>query len=215
MRSVASSRAAPWSPGYPCRRCAFDIEANRIQCEAARRTLTDALNGYHVEGLSTNIDFANAILNHPAFIDGALSTGLVSQIMEGPATAPPLVRLHHMAIAATLVFHNRHGLVVESLRPMSPTVGGVHTAGPLQAYVVKAEGDVLQVRLRREPEAGRWTVWIDERCYDVVTPAFEFHRRRLKLSIDGEPQPIDIRHRAIVTAAIALDVAPAAGHPAR
>jgi propionyl-CoA carboxylase alpha chain len=162
--------------------------------EAARRTLTDALNGYHVEGLSTNIDFANAIVNHPAFIDGALSTGLVSQLMEGPATAPPLVRLHYMAIAATLVFHNRHSLVVESLRPMSPTVGGVHTAGALQTYVVKAEGDVFQVRLRREHEPDRWTVWIDERCYGVVTPAFEFHRRRLKLSVDGEQQRFLLRY---------------------
>jgi len=162
--------------------------------EAARLTLVDALNGYHIEGLATNVDFANAVLNHPAFISGALSTDFVPTHMERPGEvpAPPAVRLHHMVIAAVLVYHNRQSLVVESLKPMSPTVGGVRARGHLPDYVVKAARDVFQVRLRQEARPNHWTLWIDEQPYDVVTPAFEFYRRRLRLAIGGE------RHRFLL-----------------
>jgi propionyl-CoA carboxylase alpha chain len=162
--------------------------------EAARLALVDALNGYHIEGLATNVDFANAVLNHPAFISGALSTDFVPTHMEHPGEVPPppTVRLHHMVIAAALVYHNRQSLVVQSLKPMSPTVGGVRALGHLPDYVVKAGRDVFQVRLRQEARANHWTLWIDETAYDVVTPEFEFYRRRLKLLIGGE------RHRFLL-----------------
>jgi propionyl-CoA carboxylase alpha chain len=156
--------------------------------EAARCRLVDALNGYHLEGVSTTIDFVNAVLNHPAFIAGRLSTDFVPRHMENPAAlpAPPTTRLHHMAIAAALVYHNRRSLVVESLRPISPTVGGVRTGGALVEYVVKAGGDVFQLHLRRGREVNAWNAWVDEHPYEVVTPAFEFYRRRLRLLIAGE-----------------------------
>ncbi|HSO20003.1 MAG TPA: acetyl-CoA carboxylase biotin carboxylase subunit, partial [Desulfosarcina sp.] len=34
--------------------------------EAARTGLVEALNGYHIEGIVTNVDFANSVLCHPA-----------------------------------------------------------------------------------------------------------------------------------------------------
>ncbi len=155
--------------------------------EAARLRLVDALNGYHIEGLATNIDFANAVVNQPAFVEGALSTDFVARHMErAAATPPPRERLHHMAIATVLVYHNRRHLEVESLRPSAPTVGGVRAAGAFRSYVVKAGEDVFQVRLRREPESNRWILWLDEHPYDVVTPPFEFYRRRLALLIAGQ-----------------------------
>ncbi len=156
--------------------------------EAARLRLVDALNAYHLEGLSTNVDFANAVLNHPAFVEGALSTDFVARHMTDREAMPavPAARLHHMVIATVLVYHNRRGLVVASLRPISPTVGGVKTPGEITEYVVKAAGDVFRVRLRQEDEANRWTLWVDEQPYDVVTPEFEFYRRRLRLLIGGE-----------------------------
>jgi propionyl-CoA carboxylase alpha chain len=164
--------------------------------EAARLALVDALNGYHIEGLATNLDFANAVLNHPAFISGALSTDFVPTHMEQPGEvpAPPLVRLHRMVIAAVLVYHNRQSLVVQSLKPMSPTVGGVRVSGQLPDYVVKAARDVFQVRLRQEAQPNHWTLWIDEQSYDVVTPEFEFYRRRLKLVIGGAPHRFLLRY---------------------
>jgi propionyl-CoA carboxylase alpha chain len=164
--------------------------------EAACDRLSDALNGYHVEGLWTNIDFANAIVNHPVFREGALSTDFIPQHMEDPANAAPVPtdRLHHMAIATALVYHNRRSLVMESLRPMSPTVGGVRTSARAHRYVVKAGADVFQVDLAKKSETNHWTVSINDRPYEVTTPEFEFHRRRLKLWVDGERKRFLLRY---------------------
>jgi len=161
--------------------------------EEARTALVDALNGYHVEGPSTNIDFVNTILCHSAFIDGDLSTNFLAEHMQEPPP-PARVRLHYMAIAAVLVYHNRRSLVVESLKPMASSVGGVRTIGETTDYVVKAADDVFEVRLRAHVDPHRWTVAIDGDSYDVVTPEFEFYRRRLRLQIGGERQRFILRY---------------------
>jgi propionyl-CoA carboxylase alpha chain len=50
--------------------------------EEARETLIQALNGYHVEGVTTNLDFVNAVLTHPLFSAGELNTDFVSEHFE-------------------------------------------------------------------------------------------------------------------------------------
>jgi propionyl-CoA carboxylase alpha chain len=164
--------------------------------EEARGALVDALNGYHVEGPSTNIDFVNTVLNHPLFIEGALSTNFIAEHMEKPGAlpAPPLERLHYMAIATTLVYQNRRSLVVESLKPMAPSVGGVRAAGDAYDYVVKAGEDVFLVQLIRHPTPNHWTVRVDDHSYDVITPDFEFYRRRLRLTIDRRRERFILRY---------------------
>ncbi len=54
------------------------------------QTLIEALNGYHIEGVSTNIDFANQILTHPVFIRGDLSTDFIpTYLLDPDARIPP------------------------------------------------------------------------------------------------------------------------------
>jgi propionyl-CoA carboxylase alpha chain len=90
-----------------------------------------------------------------------------------------------MVIAAVLVYHNRWALTRESLKPMMAQVGGVQEPRRRQSYVVRACPDDFTVDLEGDPESHRWSVRVDERTYDVVTPEFEFYRRRLNLKIDG------------------------------
>jgi acetyl/propionyl-CoA carboxylase alpha subunit len=45
--------------------------------EDARTRLIEALNAYHIEGVVTNIDFANSVLCQPAFAAGELDTGFI------------------------------------------------------------------------------------------------------------------------------------------
>jgi len=158
--------------------------------EEARSRLVDVLNGYHVEGPATNIDFVNAVLNHPAFIDGELSTDFIARNMENPdlLPEPPRERLHHMVIAAVLIYNSRHSLVVESLKPMAPRVGGVRPHDILERYVIKAGDEVYDVSLQQGTDVNHWTVRVDDKVYEVVTPPFEFYRRRLRLEIGGERQ---------------------------
>ena len=60
--------------------------------EEARIGLIEALNGYHIEGVDTNIDFVNSVLCHPEFAAGHLTTGFIDQHFDGSVSWPPLTR---------------------------------------------------------------------------------------------------------------------------
>jgi len=162
----------------------------------ARQRLVRALNAFHLEGLTTNADFANAIVNHSAFIRGELNTGFIEQHFEnGVSKDPPAVELlHMMAIAALLVYHNRWASVRESLRPMMPQVGSAQPSKSTYRYIVRASPDVFVLDLDGDPESRRWTARIGDCTYAVITPQFEFYRRRLKLTINGTSHMFRLRY---------------------
>ncbi|MBW1733209.1 MAG: acetyl-CoA carboxylase biotin carboxylase subunit [Deltaproteobacteria bacterium] len=165
--------------------------------EEARNSLIHALNGYHVEGPVTNVDFANAVLNHAAFIRGELSTDFIDSHFEnGRAKEAPVVEaLHYMVMAATLVYHNRQNLVRDSLKPMAAHVGGTQQARAWTRYVVRGADDLFELRLQGDRASGNWNVWVDQSRYQVRTPEFEFYRRRIRLEIDGEPHRFRLQYR--------------------
>ena len=126
---------------------------------------------------------------HPAFVKGDLSTGFIEEHFQGGQgkLKPPAPCLHFMALAATLVYHNRQNLVRASLRPMAAQVGGVSPSKPRYEYVVQGGDEALELKLQQaDPASRNWEVWVDGHLYHVTTPQFEFYRRRLKLEIDGK-----------------------------
>lgn len=155
--------------------------------EDARKTLIKALNGYHIEGIITNVDFANSVLAHPAFVSGALSTDFIEDhFVDGKSKIPPSKEnLHYMAIAALLVYHTRRSLIRDSLKPMAPCVGGPDAFCVDHQYVVRAHPDVFNMSLGLSEDARAWGVNINGKTYRVLAPDFEYYRRRLKLEIDG------------------------------
>jgi len=165
--------------------------------EQARTTLIDALNRYHIEGVTTNVGFANSILNHPSFIKGALSTGFIDTHYEGGKAKvdPPKEQLEAMVIAVTIVYHNRKNLVRESLKPMATKVGLSHKPDQKHRYVVKGNNDIFEVELVGELASPDWRCRVNGRDYSVVTPAFEFYRRILKLSINGVKHYFRLQYR--------------------
>jgi len=50
--------------------------------EEARKRMVQALNGYHIEGIFTNIDFANQVLTHPVFIKGDIATDFIPSFIH-------------------------------------------------------------------------------------------------------------------------------------
>ena len=154
---------------------------------AAIATLVSALNGCHIEGVITNIDFVNAIINNPAFAAGDLSTDFIEEhFIDGQSKGlPDPEKLQFMAIAAVLVYHTRQRLVRDSLRPMSTLVG--RSSSPLEhySYVVRIDNDQFDLRLEADQIRRHWTIGVNGRPHDVITPEFEYYRRRLKLQING------------------------------
>ncbi len=155
--------------------------------EQARQRLARALNGYHIEGLTTNVDFVNAVVNHPAFAEGRLSTGFLEEYFpEGASNLPPEPwHLSYTAMAALMVFHTRRYLVKESLKPMSPLVGAARTLQDRHDYVVRVDHQVFNISLKGEPDSRRWEVVVDGKKHEVLAPEFAYFRRRLALKIDG------------------------------
>lgn len=163
----------------------------------AIKRLSHALNGYHIEGLATNIDFANAILNHPAFIRGELSTDFIGEHFEdGQAKiAPPTEHLHYMALVVTLFYHNRQSLVRNSLKPMTAYIGGTPHQKASHQYMAKEGDTVFELWLHRDEAPHAWVVMVNKNRYQVVTPEFEFYRRRLELKINGELHQFRLQYR--------------------
>jgi propionyl-CoA carboxylase alpha chain len=156
--------------------------------EEARKLLVRALNGYHIEGLVTNVDFVNAVVDHPAFAAGDLSTDFIEEHFEdGRSKIPPNPdKVKLMLVAAVLIHYNRRNLIRDSLKPMKPVVGAKEDPRTQRQYVVKAGDDVFSVTLIRQNGSRVWTMEIDGTTHEVVAPEFEFYRRRLRLLIDGE-----------------------------
>ena len=165
--------------------------------EEARTTLINALNRYHVEGVTTNLNFVNSILNHPAFIKGELSTGFIDEYFEeGEAKIdPPMEQLEAMVIASTIVYHNRKNLVRESLRPMAAKVGLSHKPAQRHRYVVKGNKNIFEVEMQGQLSSPDWSIKVNGTEYAVVAPVFEFYRRRLRLSINGVEQYFRLQYR--------------------
>jgi len=165
--------------------------------EDARKTLIQALNKFHLEGVIINADFANAILNHPAFIEGRLSTDFIAEHFEQGIMKidPPLEHLELMVIACTLVYHNRLSLVRESLKPMTARVGPEHRPEAWHEYVVKGEKNIFTIRLLGNIDSHQWEIQVNDKQFEVITPDFEFYRRRLKLTINDQTEYFRLQYR--------------------
>jgi propionyl-CoA carboxylase alpha chain len=156
--------------------------------DEARKRMVQAVNGYHIEGVFTNVDFANQVLTHPVFIQGDLSTDFIPTYLldESKKLAPPSDVLHAMATTTTLIYHLRENLVQSALLPLKSRVGAAIPPKSHYDYIAKSDTDIFHVRLQKDGSDQKWRVAVDNTTYQVVTPLLEYYRRRLKLSINGE-----------------------------
>lgn len=163
--------------------------------EEARVRLVEALNGYHIEGVVTNIDFANSILCHPEFARGNLTTGFIERHFEGSRPTIPVDRraFELAALTAALIYHVRTVAVRDSLRPMASRIGGSKAVVTAHRYTVRSGEEVLEVLLDGTTSGRYWAVRVGENVYSVKTPEFEFYRRRLNLTIDGRVHRFRLR----------------------
>ena len=163
--------------------------------DQARNRLISALNGYHVEGVITNIDFVNRILNLEAFSKARLTTDFIPEHFDGAEARqpPPEEHLRRLAMAVTLVYHCRNALVRESLKPMVSTIGSSYPPKDRHEYRVKCGNEALEVLLHGNSAEHNWTIVLNGQNYDVTHPPFEFYRRRLKLTINGQVHRFIIR----------------------
>ena len=163
--------------------------------EEARTRLVEALNGYHIEGVTCNADFVNSVLCQQNFIDCDLTTDFIEDHFDGdrPKGEADPERLRLAALAATLIYHVRTVAVKKSIRPMTTRIGGEKAPIDKNRYTVRTEDATYDILLEGTTAGHLWTVHVDDKRYSVGTPDFEFYRRRLKLNINGRSHRFRLR----------------------
>jgi propionyl-CoA carboxylase alpha chain len=84
--------------------------------------------------------------------------------------------------------------VRESLRHMVSDIGGKRDMGKTHPYKVRSQGELFEVTLEGSPVSGETcTIRVDGTTHKVVIPTFEFFRRRLKLTVNGQDYRFRLR----------------------
>jgi propionyl-CoA carboxylase alpha chain len=115
--------------------------------EAADKQIA-ALDKFEIEGLGHNIDFLSAIMQHPRFRSGELTTGFIAEEypdgFTGAAASDQTLR--HLAAVAAFVMTARadraHQIDGQLSDPLEPPYNWVVTLGG-QSFAVDLEEDVL------------------------------------------------------------------------
>ena len=179
----------------------YDSMLSKLICygqdrESARRLLLESLNGYHIEGVSTNIDFVSTVLCLPDFAAGELSTGFIDQHFDGGiAKQPPKQEdMALAALAATLIYHTRTVAVREALKPMVSSIGATRELPQQVRYRCRSGNEMFDITMETQPISGEiCMIRVGEERFAVRIPYFEFFRRRLKLVINGQTYRFRIR----------------------
>jgi propionyl-CoA carboxylase alpha chain len=130
--------------------------------EAADKQIA-ALDRFEIEGLGHNIDFVSAIMQHPRFRSGELTTGFIAEEypdgFHGAATADHIVRAlaaiaGFMASAEADRARRTDGQLGDRLDPPAKwqvTVGGTEHKVKLGHKHIKVDGDKLDIALEYTP----------------------------------------------------------------
>ena len=95
---------------------------------AAISAMEAALDGYYIRGINHNLSFLSALITHPRFIEGRLTTALIDEeYPDGFAGAPREGIVLEVLLAASVLMHHRRvrheGSINGQLRDFRPTFG--------------------------------------------------------------------------------------------
>lgn len=166
---------------------------------SAIETMRGALDGFEVEGIGHNLPFLSAVMDHPRFVSGEITTAFIAEeYPEGfggaVLDAETLRRLAALTAHVNAVHEDRATRIFGAIQNHGRKLG--------QDWVVLI--DRVPEALRLERDGGRSTVVLaDGREMSVVT-GWQPGQALVRAEIDGEPlvakmQPIQggwrVRHR--------------------
>ncbi|MCZ2175501.1 MAG: acetyl-CoA carboxylase biotin carboxylase subunit [Burkholderiales bacterium] len=119
--------------------------ATRDQAIAKMR---DALNAFVIRGVSSNISFQAALMQHPRFRSGKFNTGFIAEEFPGGFSAESLVHADQLLLAAVAAFARRR-------------------------YINRAIGTSGQLRGHGRKVGNEWTVLLGERKYALTLTSID------------------------------------------
>jgi propionyl-CoA carboxylase alpha chain len=148
--------------------------------------MREALNGFAIRGVSSNIAFHAALLQNPGFVAGTFDTGLIGAVYPRGLNAADLAHpepLLFVAVAAAV-----HSQYQERNATISGQLPGHHYV-PGQDYVVLV-GDRSHTVHAGKVDGG-WRLAIEGHAHDVLF-AWQFGQLILRGTFDGVPFTLQI-----------------------
>jgi propionyl-CoA carboxylase alpha chain len=141
---------------------------------AAIAQIRDALDAFHIRGISHNIPFLSAVLGHPRFIEGRLSTGFIEEEYPDGLQPRSLTNTETaLFVAVTAVLHHRNAV-------RDPKVTG-------SAWVVRIGGDDYPVEIAADGDDCMVAIEIDDALVQQnVTSPWRPGDPIFTASVDGE-----------------------------
>ncbi|WP_149589500.1 acetyl-CoA carboxylase biotin carboxylase subunit [Tabrizicola flagellatus] len=146
-----------------------------------------ALDTFEVEGIGHNLPFCSAVMDHPRFVSGSITTAFIAEEYEGGFTGATLDSSLLRRIAAAAAAMNR---VAEIRRTRISGTMDNHTRRVGDDWVVTVQGESWPVTIKADP-AGSTVVFedgTDLRVESDWTPGQPLAR----LSVGGEPLVIKV-----------------------
>jgi propionyl-CoA carboxylase alpha chain len=148
---------------------------------AAMERMSEALNAFYIRGVSTNIAFQAALMQHPRFAAGDFSTGFIAeQYPQGFRTTDVVPRdmafLAAVAAVARRLYIARAVLISDQARGMARKVGS--------DWVVIIGGKQYPICL--QPIIGGYQAKHEERTYTLLTD-WRFGSPLFRARCNGEP----------------------------
>ncbi|MBF0417998.1 MAG: acetyl/propionyl/methylcrotonyl-CoA carboxylase subunit alpha [Magnetococcales bacterium] len=150
--------------------------ANRAKAIAIMRR---ALDKYLIDGLAHNIDFVNAVMGHPRFLAGDVTTAFIAEEYPGGFEGAPLTEelKRFFAMVAVSVEHAQEAML------MPPP--------PIEEWVVMMAGDAIRLTVEHRQNDNRVTLE-DGSVYDI---SGNYHpgNRLATFEVEGMKRTVRIR----------------------
>jgi propionyl-CoA carboxylase alpha chain len=160
--------------------------------EQAITRMRDALNGFVIRGVASNIAFQAALMQHPRFVSGNFNTGLIAESYPKGFNAADVPHDDPaMLITVAAAMHRQYLARNGSISGQMPG----HEFRPGAAFVVRLD-DGADHEVSVEPAAGGWDVTFAGDRYEVRSD-WQFGQIIYQGTINNEPFCMQVERRGL------------------
>ena len=169
----------------------LNLTSTFLLVRAAIARMRDALNGFVIRGISSNIPFQAALLQHPRFCSGHFNTGFIAEEYPKGFDASMVPHDDPALLAAVAAFARSR--YIERAVQIEGQLAGHGRRVPSQ-WVVIMGGKQYPVAVERQEEAT--VVSSGDKIYRIVSD-WRFGELLLEGTINGEPVCLQIERRGL------------------
>lgn len=163
--------------------------------DAAIARMRDALNRFVIRGVSSNIAFQAALMQHPRFVSGHFNTGLIAEEYPKGFDAADVPHDDPAMLVAVAAAMNRQFL------KRNATISGQmrgHEFQPSSDFVVLIGQEKYEVKVTAaSPREEGWDVYFSGQHY-AVRSHWQFGKPLYIGTINGEPMCMQVERRGLV-----------------